>query len=365
MSVPDPTGQQGSPQQELSTLFKDFLFPTIPPPSLLELIRAAGNEKIRVRELMPLFERNPALWHFLMKVTFLANKVKDWRAEVPETIDNSDVVIDRILGLLGKDIIRNLMACVTMNRVLGANLPRKNKDTSLNINPPDQLPFAILAQEYCLERKLMHADMAFNSGIHYDWMNTLLNKRKASQDQKALIKECFDEGFLIARVAYRVAQNMRKMRFDRYVFGAGLLLPIGKIGMGVLFPKELKEKSWAQLLADCEKHPKGKFEALCFYESRKMPITHLEISGLMASFGETLRPVERAITFIETPYFLDSLDPGLASLSGVLSLARSAALTPGGKFAPTPFQESFMSKSNLTLSLVKKVAAEALEEKVG
>jgi hypothetical protein len=365
MTPPESPGQQQDASAELSQLLRDFLMPAIPATTVLETIRASGNEKIRVQELMPLLQTNPSLAHFLMKLTFLANKVKDWRAEVPETVDHSVVITERILSLLGKNLVRNITASIALNRLLGANLPRKSKDTSLNIDYAQQLPFAIGAQEYCLDRKLMHADMAFNAGLHYDLLSTLLTKKKASQDQKAAVKEAFDEGFAIARVAYKVGQKMRKIRYDRYVFAGALLVPAGKVIMGMLFPKELKEKSWAQLVADCDKHPKGRFEALATYESRRLPLTYSEISGLLASFGETLRPVERAISCVSRPYYLDSIDPGLASLAGLWSVSRSAAQAKDGKFKPTPFEESFLIKSNLTAAIVKNAAAETRAEKVG
>ncbi len=295
----------------------------------------------------------------------VTRKCASRRAEVPETVDHSTVITDRILALLGKDLIRNITASIALNRLTGINLPRKSKDTSLNIDYAQQLPFAIGAQEYCLDKKLMHADMAFNAGLHYDLLSALLTKRKASQEQKAAIKEAFDEGFTIARISYKIGQKMRKIRYDRYVFAGALMVPVGKVVMGVLFPKELKEKSWAQLIADCDKHPKGRFQALETYESRRLPLTYSEISGLLASFGEILRPVERAISFVSRPYYLDTIDPGLASLAGLWSVSRSAAQAKDGKFSPTPFEETFLVKSNLTAQTVKNAASEARAEKVG
>ncbi len=365
MSPPDSPGQPQDTSAELVQLLREFLVPVVPAATVLETIRASGNEKMRVQELMPLLQKNPSLQHFLMKLAFLANKVKDWRAEVPETVDHSTVITDRILALLGKDLIRNITTSIALNRLTGTNLPRKSKDTSLNIDYTQQIPFAIGAQEYCLEKKLMHADMAFNAGLHYDFLSALLTKRKASQDQKAAIKEAFDEGFTVARISYKIGQKMRKIRYDRYVFAGALMVPAGKVVMGVLFPKELKEKSWAQLIADCDKHPKGRFEALEAYEAKRMPVTHSEISGLISSFGETLRPVERAISFVGRPYYLDTFDPGLASLAGLWSVSRSAAQAKNGKFSPTPFEEAFLIKSNLTAETVKNAAAEARAEKVG
>jgi hypothetical protein len=313
---------------------------------------------------MPLIQANPAVWHLIMKLQMLAKKVKDWRAEVPENVDHSEVITDRILGLLGKDLLRNVVACIAINRKAGGALPRKNKDTSLNLNPPDQLPYSILAQDYCTEHKLMHADMAFNAGLHYDWIAALLNQRKASQDQKASVKECFLEGFAYARIAYRLAQKMGKVRHDRYVFAGALLVPAGKILMGVLYPKDQKEKSWAQFIADCEKHPYGKNEAIEALESKRFAMTHLEISSLIASFGQTVHPVERAIASVNHPYYLESVDPSLAQLASLWNVVRVAAPKPH-KFSPSPSQDAFLKKSRLSMDLIKTIASEAAAEKVG
>lgn len=356
------TSQSGP---DLDRLFREFLMPTIPSRMLAETIRASGDEKVRVRDLSSLLDANPAYVHFLMKLTFLANKVKDWKSEVPETIDHSKVITERILSLLGKDLIRNLTACAAISRHLGVNLPRSSKDTSLNLSPGDLIPAAVAAQEYCTDRKLMHADMAFNAGLHYDWLSAILAWVKASQDQKAAVKECFDEGFLIARIAYRMAQKMGKVRYDRFVFAGGLLVPAGKIVMSVLFPKELKENSWSQFLGDADKHPRGRPAFIECHETRRFPIGHLEISALLASFGQTLRPVERAICFADRPYYLDPIDPGLASLAGIWSVARTYAQAGSEKPDLLPHQQNFLRKVNLSPEILKAIASEVRAEKVG
>ncbi len=348
---------------EVIRLFREFLKPVIPSETPLAALRASGNEKMRVRQLMPLFLKNPAYWHFLMKLTFLAQKVKDWRAEVPENVDHSVVITDRILGLLGKDLVRNLVVGMALSRELGANLPRQTKETSLNLSPTDVLPLAIASQEYCMDKKLMHADMAFNSGLLYDWLGMLLTKNKGSQDQKAYVKEAFNEGFLMAKVAYRLAQKMGRIEHDRYVFAGALAIPAGKVIMNVIFPKEAKEKSWAQFLADCDKHPKGKWETAICFESKRFPVTHSDMASLYASFGEMLRPVEKAMLFYKTPYYLNGTNKGLATLASLWSIAGLAASRTDGKYKFEPHQEKFMKKAGFTLDLLKETVTAARAEK--
>lgn len=347
----------------LTQAFREFLLPSAPSETPLATLKASGNEKMRVRQLMPVFLKNPAYWHFLMKLNVLAQKVKDWRAEVPETVDHSVVITDRILGLMGKDLIRNFTLGMALFRTLGANLPRKNKDSGLNLSPPDVLPFAIGAQDYCMDKKLMHSDMAFNAGLTYDWINIILTKKKASQDQKAYVKECHTEGFKMAKIAYRLAQTMGRIEFDRYVFAGAMAIPAGKAVMNVLFPKEQKEKSWAQFIADCEKHPQGRREAALAFETKRFALTHAEISSLLASFGEMLRPVEKAIFYYNTPYFLTGTHKGLATLAGLWSLAALAVSQPDGKFHLEPHQEKFMKKNGLSIEQLKTLAAEIKAEK--
>jgi hypothetical protein len=348
----------------LTQAFREFLLPSVPSETPLATLKACGNEKMRVRQLMPVYLKNQAYWHFLMKLNVLAQKVKDWKGEVPENVDHSVVINDRILGLMGKDLIRNFTVGMALFRSLGANLPRRNKDAGLNLSPPDVLPLAIGIQEYCMDRKLMHVDMAYNAGLIYDWINVLLTKKKASQDQKAYIKEAFNEGFRMAQVSYRLAQKIGRIEQDRYVFAGALAIPAGKVLMNVLFPKELKEKSWAQFVADCEKHPHGKHAAALVFEPKRFSIQHAELSSLLASFGEMLRPVERAIQCYRTPYYLTGAGKGFSTLAGLWSLAAMAVAHPDGKFHIEPHQEKFLKKTGLGIDLLKKLAADAKSEKV-
>jgi hypothetical protein len=299
-----------------------------------------------------------------MKLGLLTEKVISWKSEVPENVDHTPVIIDRILGLLGKDLVRNILISIRMNRVLGTNLPRKSKDTTLSLKFEDYVPLGIVAQDYCSEQKLMHTSMAFNAGLHYDWVTTLLNKMKASADQKAQVKEVFKEGFLTARIAYRLAQKMGRMQLDRYVFAGGLVLPLGKVLMHVLFPKDLKEKSYAQFIADCEKHPKGKRFMMEALEHRRFPITHLELSSLLACFGETLRPVELAISQAQHSSYLEEFAPEQMQLASLWEVANMAAQDNLAKLAFSSRQNEFLKKSRLDLDFIKKVAAEARAEKV-
>jgi hypothetical protein len=347
----------------LNRAFREFLLPSAPTETPLAALRASGNEKMRVRQLMPVFLKNPAFFHFLMKLNLLAQKVKDWRGEVPETVDHSAVIVDRILSLMGKDLIRNFTVGMALFRGLGSNLPRSNKDAGLNLNPPDVLPLAIAAQDYCMDKKLMHADMAYNAGLIYDWLNVHLTRIKASQDQKAYIKDAFTEGMLTAKIAYRVGQRLGRVEQDRYIFAGALAIPAGKVLMNVLFPKENKEKSWAQFVADCEKHPHGKREAMLAFESKRFPLTHADLASLMASFTEMLRPAEKAILFYNTPYYLNGTNRGLATLSSLWSLAALAVAQPDGKFRVEPHQEKFLKKYYLSTELLKKVLDEAKAEK--
>jgi len=365
MSPPEQAGQQKEPLNDLSRLLKDYLYLLVPPPSLVRVIEVSGNENATVRELIPLFEKNAALRHFMLKLNFLADKIAQWRSEVPENVDYEAVILDRILSLLGKNPVRNIVACIAMNRALGANLPRKLRDPGLSIDYTTQLPFALAAEEYCNEKKVMHSDMAFNGGLLYDWMNTLLTRKKASVDQRVVVRDAFNEGFAIARVSYRLAQQMRRIRHHRFVFGGGLLVPIGKIPMSMIFSKELRERSWAKLVEDCAGHPRGRLAAMSTYEARRLPLRHLEVSALVASFGETFAPVEAAIAAVDHPYYLDAIDPGLAALAGLWSVARAAALMPEGRLSLSISQENFLQKSGLTLEAVKKVATEARSERVG
>jgi len=350
-------------QVDLNLAFRDFFRPLIPTASPLETMRAAGDEKLAVRQLNPLFIKNPVYKHFMMKLTFLGTKVKDWTAEVPENVDNSLVITDRILGLLGKDMVRNFVVAMGLSRAAGLNLTKKPEETSLNLNLKEIVGYGVAAQEYCNEKKLMHADMAFNAGVLFDGIAMILTKRKAPADQKNYVKETYEEGFLMAKVAYRIAQRMGRVEYDRYVFSGALAIASGKALMNVFFPKDLKEKSWSQLVADCEKHPKGKRDPMLAWEPKRFSTSHAELASIYASFTEHLRPVEKAILWYNTPYYLQALNKGMSTLASIWSLAALATSRTDNKYELEPHQEKFMKKNNLTLDVVKAVLAEVRAEK--
>ncbi len=313
--------------EPFSKVLKDYLIPSHLGATLVDVIASSADERIRAQGLAPLFKRNPAYGQSLLILDFLAKKVTEWKADDPEGTDNDDAIILRILGLMGKGPIRNLVACARMNRGRGTGLPKKQGE-KISIKPNEQLRIAITCEEFCLENSIIHPEEGYNAGLHYDWILDLLVAAGASKEIKKVIDSYYKEGRLIAQIAYEIARSIPSVKMDRYVFAAGIVLPLGRLLMEQLFPAGVTtggQKPWPSFLADCEVHRPKKRQAIQSLEKSRFPILDNELASLYLSFFGLLSPIEKAIGYYKEPYFLREGEPELFQLAMIVSIADALA----------------------------------------
>jgi hypothetical protein len=283
--------------------------------------------------------------------TFLSAHLTQWRAETDEKEFNSELYLTRILGLLGKVPVRNLLACARQQELL---TPEKGleEDEKIVVVPTQFLPFALEAEKLCQDNHWLAPEHAFSAGLHYDWLFGIIKRSKGSPEVRSTLSSAFKEGLKIGKSAYQLGQHLKDFEHGKFLFAAGLLLPIGNTLMASLYPKGGQPQSWSQFSRFCNQAGDSTYDCFRFLEKRKFAVTHSELSCWIASFGMVLSNLEKALFFYQDPERLKSIDYGLYQLAMALSLAVRMTRANGKKFPLEPFQTAWMTENKINEALL-------------
>jgi hypothetical protein len=332
-------------------LLAEYLNPILPDRVAYGVILAAGDENIAAHDLGALINSDSGYRHYLFAQSFLSERMSEWNSEMEKTSNRDEILLHRILGLMGKVSIRNLIACALTSRVLGEPVLREG-DEKISTTPSKTIPFALAAEKICEEQNWIFPEAAFWAGLHYDWLAAIIKKRNGSPEEKAALDTAFKDGIKMARTAYRLGLKMKEIKLAKYLFAAGLIFPIGTVVMSCLYPKTDGDKSWAKFVADCEQAGERKVDYYYYLEPKRFPITHYEAASLIVSFGGLLRGIEKAIYFSSDPERLKKIDVGLYQLASILS-AISAFELSGEKALSEPHFEKWMKANKITADAFK------------
>lgn len=319
------------PKTLLTALLNDYLLPLAPDPVAYGAIQAAADERVRAQELAPLIDQDAGYRGFLFAQTFLAERMSEWQTDSKDLPNRNQILLERILGLLGKVPVRNLIACAHVERILGATQP-VDEEAKISVVPSKIIPFALEAERVCQDNGWVSPESAFCAGLHYDWLAAVIKKRNGTPDDKSALSASFKEGLATAKTAYALGQHISEFELGKHLYAAGLLLPLGKAVMACLFPKSGGDKSWASFVRRCEGTGDHVFEYFQITESRRFPVTHAELSSLLVNFGALHRGLEKALCFYADPERLRRADSALYQLASLLSVAVRIA-RPGGQKA--------------------------------
>ena len=343
-------------------LLRDFLEPIAPDPVTYGVIRSLSDENLRAQALAPVLSSDPAYVRYLLAQSFLAERMAEWAAENGEKNAplGYSVLLERILGLLGKAPIRNLIACARQDRL--AKLPAKpeNPDDKVSVTPSKELPFALAAETLCQDKGWIHPERAFDAGLHYDWLAALLSARKGPPDEKTALASAFKEGLLLAKTAYCLGQALPDMRLGADLFSAGLLAPLGKVVMACLYPASANP-SWAAFAKECDAAGNHQLDHYAFREHRKFPVTHPQLSALLVSFGAVSRGVDKAVAFYLWPEALRHSGADIFQLASALSVAARMARHGDKQIPLESFHERWLLANGITADALKQAAQSALQ----
>lgn len=312
--------------EAISALFRDYLMPMTPGPMILDLLEASFDPEVQAPRLAELIESNQLYSNYLQKLDILQEKVLQWREDFPE--DRGTERLTRfIVVLLGPSAIRNAIVSIWINRYAGQGLPRKDNVPFL-ILPRVQLRYALAISDYCEERQIAHADVAYLAGLCFDWVSTLIeNKGGAIKAEKKYLEEIWPEAVKTARIAYALAHIPQKMTLSRYIFPSVLLVHLGKVLMAASFPKGWSgsNQSWKEFVKHCESHGPRARLAYRVLEHQKFPWTHRDAAALCSFHFPQLMAAESAIRFYLEPDMLKSAAPESYELALLISTAMTLA----------------------------------------
>ncbi len=315
-------------QSALGSLIDGFLAPLPPGTTLRQVLKASGDESALAQDIARPIEANPLYLHSLLSIDSLSSRINQWTEELAEADERDHLLLNRLVGLLGKAAIRNLVACVRLHRMSGAGLPRKPSEKP-RVAPREQLRFALAAEELCTDNHWIHPELAFVAGYHYDCLAALFAAKKLPKDRSAYLTETFKHAVRNAKIAYAIASHASALEHGKHVVAAALLAPIGKALMAVMYPKEDGESSWHAFVAQASKLREPWNLAHLALEGRRFEITHEQLSYVVVlafgAFGE----IAPALLHIRTPAHFDSSDGGFNTLARLLSLTNKLSQHSG------------------------------------
>ena len=124
-----------------SKLVQNFLVPSSPGGTLEKILKSVSDSEAKVQALAPIFLENQLYEQYLLRLDLLQERITQWSSEQEGNPQKDQIILERILGLMGRLAIRNSAASVRVNRIAGQGLPRKAAD-HLVLSQSDLLRYA-------------------------------------------------------------------------------------------------------------------------------------------------------------------------------------------------------------------------------
>jgi hypothetical protein len=308
----------------LENLVRNYLRPSEAGETMRAVLAAHADERFGAFDLAAVLRGNPAYTQFILTLGFLSQRVTAWREEDPHRQDPDRVLTERVAGLLGKSAMRNLVCSIALSRAIDTNLPRKGGEMP-QVQPSQLLPMALKAEEDCQDRNWMNAELAFQAGLHFDWLAALLAARRGPKDARTALDEAFAQGTATARIGYTIGLKLKQVKLGSTVYAACLLAPLGKALMAVLYPKG-QDPAWVSLQAECDKlNAWGDLAREVRELTRFGGATFPELTALCVSAMGILSDIEPALRFWREPERIARADPDQHQLAMILHVAHSLA----------------------------------------
>lgn len=308
-------------------------------------------------------EKNPAHAHFLLSLGLVASRIAEWDSSEGALSNRRELYLERLVALLGKTPVRNLVGCMRIARLSAGRLPTKTGATP-TLSPREQLKYALMAEDDCDARDIPGPNLAYAAGLHYDWICALAAAAKAPPEVVAVVAEAFAEALQLARLAFRLGRRLKVFKHGDQAYAAALLLPLGNPLMAAMYPKSIGGGSWAQCVTDAAAARAP--WALEHFEARRFKTSRAELGGLlMSALGLIEGDVREAVGAAAHPRDLDTGPAArarvdLAAVLGVsASLARWAAAGAAGEPSLTPFLRTWLTRNGVEREDLHAIAAEA------
>lgn len=225
--------------------------------------------------------------------------------------------------LLGKDRARNSMASFGIAR-RAKLIPRSLKAPPLP-DPNRLIDLALKSETFFQDNRLPSASMAFQTGLLFDLFHTLLPSANQAR-VKVIYRECFNA----AMIALELGARLDSLRLSEFLFPT-TVLP----GLGRIWAESLYGGSYRKLESQA---PFGT-EDFGFWESKKLPLTHTEITSFIVLNHPLFDRLEKVVRFYLEPYRLSNEDERLRKLGWIAQLSYQLSAQPDVEKMSTPQKE--------------------------
>ncbi len=274
-----------------------------------------------------MLESNPAQHHLAQSLDLFMVRLKKWEEELASQVEKKPgeeapkktiYTGTQLIDTLGRSQVRNAMAMIALLSATDVKLPRSIKEKS-SLKSPETIKFAIQAEEYCEENRLARSDQAFLGGLHWDWLlHAYWQGKGPSKEISAPMEGAWRDSLKFAHKAYELGSKVKSLKNSELLFGAALLLPLGKVWMQALYAKGMKD-----LLSEALKLNEKAALWTEFQESRRFEVTHRELASQLAAGLGFFTPVQEALRYYLEPYFISDENLALQRFAQVLHAAHS------------------------------------------
>ncbi len=331
---------------KLSALLQDYLVDFSPGDTVGSFLKASADPECLAPALEEMVKSNQLYRHYLHRIDILQGKIGIWNEEDPKDHSKADKAV-RILRFLGRAAVRNALVCIRLNRTVEGVLPRKENDKFL-ISPGKTIKYALLAQEYCESNGLAHAEIAYQAGLHYDWLATLMERKgKAAKAEKPYLEEIWATSLGYARIAYELGAIPKNFSLGKYAFSGALLAQLGKVMMALSFPQGESLTPWKDFAKKCAKAKEHEDLALLIGEKSQYPFNHAEMSSFCIQFFGVLKEIEKAIWAYREPFLIKQKESDLFVLAVVIHSA--IALAQAKKYPKKKPEDPPLNSEQLSL----------------
>jgi hypothetical protein len=198
------------------------------------------------------------------------------------------------------------------------------------------IPYALQAEEACHDKSWAFPEVAFEAGLHYDWLSALFTKNRVPKEAQNSLRDAFLHGLATARRAYRISERLKRLTFGNYVFASALVLPIGEALMTAIYRKGEGAVSYATHLKDCEAFGPDAYLAREHFEKTNFEIRPAELTALFVQSFKLLAEAEPAIRYARAPWMLEGLGSDQKMLAMILWAATTFEQQGESSTSPLP-----------------------------
>lgn len=271
--------------------------------------------------LNQLLATNPLYCQWLENSNWDLLKKSKW-AEAAEKMSASE-----ILYLRGGAHVRDALLALRMIRMNPGELPPIGGAPT--IQPDKKLLHAFELEKMAQDQRLAHERTNYRAGLVFDVLTSIFEQKKLmNAGAQGARTECWKMGLRAGQVVYQLGSDLKTFKYQKYAFASGILLFAAVWMMYVRHATSGPEGPAYKEFVDRMKKQKlyHNPEIATIFERKAYVFPSHAWASLIANFSGHFRPIEKALFFIHSPYFLRKKHPDLFRLSILLATGYQLAI---------------------------------------